>query len=107
MKNFVKMGHEIEFTASAAVSSGDLVESGAFVGVAIADVANGEQGIAYIEGVFEVPKLGTDDVSQGDILYFDAGNSRLTLTESTNTKAGYAYEDAGTSVSLVKVKLGR
>lgn len=109
MKNYVQKGHEIKVTAGAAIASGDLVESGAFVGVALADAASGEEVIVYVEGVYEVPKLGTDDVSQGDILYFDSGNARLTLSDGSgaNQKAGYAVEAAGTGASLVKVKLER
>lgn len=109
MKNYVQMGKTLDFTASAAISSGDIVKVGAFVGVALADYANGEDGVMCIDGVYEVAALGTDDISKGDLLYFDESESEMTLSDDSgsNAKAGYAFADSGTGVETVKIKLER
>jgi predicted RecA/RadA family phage recombinase len=57
--------------------------------------------------VFTLAKLSTDVVAQGAILYWDAGNSRLTVTASTHKKAGLAAGAAGSGVSTVAVDLGQ
>ena len=107
MKNFVQKGDAIVFTAAANVASGDLVAVGDLVGVAVADVLNGQQGVMYIEGVYEVPKLAADNMTHGSLLYFDVSEGELTLTSTDNVKAGYAFEAAGASTATVKVKLER
>jgi len=106
MKNSISDGTTIDFTAGAAYSSGDLVLVGKLVCVAVSDVANGAVGTARNEGVFNVPVLGTDVVAQGDSLWFDAGNARLTKTATSNNFAGKAWGASGNGVTTVDVKLG-
>ena len=56
-----------------------------------------------------VPKvsvpLSTDSVAQGDLLYWDAANSRLTKTDTSNTLAGYAAAAAGAAVTTVDISI--
>mgnify|MGYP003341440293 CR=1 FL=1 len=99
-------GIVFNFVAGAAVSAGDLVPVGDTVGVATKDVANGAEGWLK-RGVMvkAVTKLTADVVSVGDTLYWDSGNSRLTLTSTSNTRAGLAANAADGSTSTVNVNL--
>lgn len=113
MKNKIKDGKTINYTASADIESGDLVVVGVRVGVAVTDIANGESGVLEMEGVFELPKA-TGAISQGALVYWDAdgtpvggasGDGCLTTTSSANTLAGYVVEAAGETAATVKVKI--
>ena len=65
----------------------------------------GGTGSVRMRGVFTVAKLSTDVVGQGDLLSWDAANSRLTTTASTNKLAGYAAAAAGNGVTTVAISL--
>ena len=58
------------------------------LGILTTDTADGALGSyrAYWEGYLNI--LSSDTPAVGDILYWDAGNSRLTTTASTHKKAG-------------------
>lgn len=103
--NFIQPGEVIDFTAAAALASGAGVLIGKRLGVALGAVANGAQGVAQVTGVFSLPKLSTDVVTQGAELYWDDTNKRLTLTATANTLAGYAWAAAGNGETTVKIKL--
>jgi predicted RecA/RadA family phage recombinase len=55
--------------------------------------------------VFNLPKLSTDVVAQGDLLYWDNTNKRLTTTVGTNTLAGYATAAASGTATTVNISL--
>ena len=77
MKNYVQSGEFLEITAGAAYSAGDLVEFGSLHGVAVADIANGANGIICMEGVFTLPKLTAasgDACTAGGPVYFSSGS---------------------------------
>ena len=105
MKNFVQEGNVLDHTPAAAVSGGALVIMGARVGIALADIAAGTPGAVRVKGVVEVAKLSTDAVAQGALLYWDAANSRATVTATANTLAGYAAKTVGAGVSTVWLNL--
>lgn len=105
MKNYIQDGDTMNFTASADVAAGEMVLVGGIVGVAVGAVANGEVGVLATEGVFEVPKEGTDVVAQGVVLYFNATNKTATTTVSSNKVIGYAWTAAGSSDTTVHVRL--
>lgn len=103
--NFIQPGEVIDYTAAAALASGAGVKIGVRVGVALAAIAVGATGPVQVSGVFEIPKLATDVVTAGALLYWDDTNKRLTLTSAGNTLAGYAFADAGNGVTTAKIKL--
>jgi predicted RecA/RadA family phage recombinase len=105
MKNFIQDGNVINVVAGAAIASGDPVKQGAFIGVAASTVLTGETVPVNISGVFEVPCLSTDVVAQGDALYFDESESRLTLSAGPNDLAGYAWSAKANGVATVEVRL--
>lgn len=104
-KNYIQEGNVLSYTATAAIASGAVVVIGKRIAIALADIAVGETGAITAEGVFAVAKLGTDVVGQGDLLYWDAANSRLTTTAAGNTAAGFAAAPAGAGVGTVNIKI--
>lgn len=89
---FVQPGYKLDFTAGSTTTSGQVVVltsgNSGMIGVAETDVANGAVGTAIISGVHTITALSADTGSIGTIVYWDAGNSRLTTTSTSNTLAG-------------------
>lgn len=111
MKVYVAEGRTIDHAPSAQRLAGAAtligVVGNGIIGVAVDDTANGVSGAFYIEGVFDLPKLSTDVVTQGAQLYWDNTNLRFTLTSAGNTKGGVAMAAAGNGVTTVRVKINR
>jgi predicted RecA/RadA family phage recombinase len=107
MKNFVQQGNTITVTAPAAVASGQVVVVGSLVGVAAFDAASGADVEVTVEGVFELPKVATDVIAQGDKLYWDSGEAKLTKTAGTGSKpmVGVATVAAGNGGATVNCLL--
>jgi predicted RecA/RadA family phage recombinase len=107
MKNYVQEGNTITVTAPATVTSGQLVVVGSINGVAAFDAASGADIEVTVEGVFELPKVTTDVVAQGDRLYWDSGQAKLTKTAGTGSKpmVGVATAAAGNGVTTVNCRL--
>ena len=107
MKNFVQEGSVIDHVATADRASGAVVLMGIKIGVCVADIANGATGPVRVTGVFSIAKLSTDVAAQGAALYWDNTNSRLTVTASGNTYAGFAAAAAGSGTTTVNVHINR
>ncbi|MDY0965422.1 DUF2190 family protein [Massilia sp. CFBP9026] len=105
-KNYVSEGDVLDYTAgAAAVASGSVVALGKRIGIALADIPAFGTGSVAVTGVWTVPKLPADDVAQGELLYWDPANSRLTETAGALAVAGYAAAPAGAGVTTVRVKI--
>lgn len=61
---------------------------------------------AKVGGPAKLSILGTDVISEGDAMYWDDGNSRLTSTASTHTLVGWALEDKASGVDTISIMLG-
>jgi len=99
---------EINFTASAAVSSGDVVVVGNLLAVAVTDVANGDVGAARIRGGFMIPKATGFAIAEGDIIQWDvsAGNAGTgTAASGDVTGAAIALSAAASADTEVEVLL--
>jgi predicted RecA/RadA family phage recombinase len=107
MKNFIEKGNRLLFTVGADTASGAGVLVGKRLGVACSAILNGAIGVLAMEGVFNLPKLSTDVVAQGALLYWDDTNKRLTVTATSNTLAGYAQTASGNGVATVDLMLNR
>lgn len=105
MKNGIEEGRTIDHAPTAQRLAGAATLIGVRLGVAANDVAANVQGVFYVKGVAELPKLSTDVVAQGVALYWDDTNRRLTVTASGNTLAGYAYAAAGNGATTVRIAL--
>ena len=104
MKNCVSDGNTIEFTATAAVASGAPVLLGKVVAVSLGNVALDDVGVGVTEGVFELPKVTADDITQGAQVYIKS-DGMITSTASGNTLAGKAWAAAGNPSDTVWVKI--
>lgn len=104
-KNYIQEGAVLDYVAAAAIAAGAVVVMGKRIGIALGNIAIGETGSVAVTDVFSVAKLSTDVVAQGDLLYWDAANSRLTTTVGANLLAGYAAAPAGNGVTTVNIAI--
>jgi predicted RecA/RadA family phage recombinase len=106
-QNYVQEGAVMPWTNGTGgdISSGDVVLVGTRVGVALGDIADGDDGQVAIEGVFEVAKAAPLVISQGDLLYWDAADENFNKTDTDNTLAGFAFADAASADTTVLIKL--
>lgn len=104
-KNYVSDGRYVTVTAVAAVSSGDGVLIGNLFGVAQKDAAIGEDFVIDTKGIYDLPCLSTDDISVGEALYWDDGNSRLTVTATANYFVGVGADASGSGDATVQLRL--
>lgn len=112
MINYLQNGDYIKFTAGAAITSGMIVKVGSLFGVAVADVANGEEGTLAMKGVFELPKTagaGTA-IAVGTEAYFDTSAAATGAVSgddesAANPLCGYAIEAAADGDTTAKIKL--
>lgn len=96
MKNYDSPAKSVTFIApSGGVTSGVPILIGSLLVVPVASADETEKFAGHTEGAFEVTKVGSQAWSQGDTVYWDAGNSRFTKTASGSYKAGVALEAVG------------
>lgn len=111
-RTHVQPGNIIEVTLAATFASGELIQVGDLAGVALNSGGSGDAISVAIDEVYTVAKLSTDDIAQGDTVYLDAANKRVTLAEDDGSSgatpyavAGKAITAAGASTTTVAVKL--
>ncbi len=106
MFNQIQNGEILEYIngTGSTITSGSLVLAGALNGIALTDIANGDSGSVYLEGVFELPKKA-EAMTQGQKLYWDATNNYLTVTATNNTYIGAAWLPAASGAAVVRVVL--
>ena len=104
-KNYIQAGTTIPLknAGSEDILSGDPVVVGSMVAVAITDIAPGNVGDGFAEGVFLLPKLSADTVTAGAKVYLKAGKIQLDDTDAV--LAGTAWEDAAAGVTVLEVKI--
>lgn len=95
MKNYVSAGNVLPFTAAADFLSGAVVIMGGLIGIAVYDVLTGAVGEAKLDGVYSLPKVGSQAWTVGALIYWDAANSRCTTSASGNTLMGRAWAPVG------------
>lgn len=104
MKTHIQDGSQIIYTATGAVTSGDVIALGDRVFVAIDSGVSGDDIPLLKDGVVELPKESGVAVTAGDKCYYDTGASEVDKTDS-NEDCGYAYADAASGDATVKVAL--
>lgn len=112
--NYIQKGEVMPKTvAGTDLTSGQVVVTGALVGIALGDYAVGDIAEISLEGVYEVPKA-TGAISHGAAVYWDAdgnpvsgtaGSGAATDTATDNTLMGYAFNAAASGDATVLVKL--
>jgi predicted RecA/RadA family phage recombinase len=111
----VSDGNVMSFTAGADYETGDVVVVGSIVGVALADVANGNVGTMAVAGERTVP-AATAEITLGAAVYWDAdgdpvggtaGSGAATATSAGNILMGHAVAAKAAAGATVKVLLSR
>ena len=106
MKNLVQDGKILTLlTPTSGVTSGQAVLIGNLFAVSTGTYAETVEGEYQVEGVFTLPKLSTDTIDQGQIVYWDDTNKRITETPNSNYKVGVSTVVAGNGTTTVNVKL--
>jgi predicted RecA/RadA family phage recombinase len=101
-------GEALDFANSgdAVIEAGEVRVIGSRIGVIGGDIAPGTVGAIEVEGVFEFPLSASAAIAQGDTVYWDATNKKITDTSSGNTAAGYAAAAAAATDEVIDVKIG-
>lgn len=107
MKNYVQKGENITITATAAATSGQGVLVGNLFGIAAGNAEIGEALDLVTVGVFEMPKVSTDAIAVGDLIYWDAANALVTADDASgaNAEIGLAVTAAANPSGTVNVRL--
>lgn len=105
MKNFIQPGNTIMLTAPAGGAvSGSPVIVGVFFGIAAYDAAAGQPVETQLTGVFELPKLTSDAINQGDAVYWN-GSAVTNFSHSGSMLIGGAIESQIISAPTIRVRL--
>lgn len=100
----VQRGDVIDHTPDAAIAAGEVVVLSEYlIGVAVLAIPAGKLGSLVIEGIVDVPKVGSA-FSVGDMAYYDEADEEVN-TDSANPFLGKVVEDAASGDATVKVKL--
>ena len=100
--NKVQDGNVLTLTSSGAVSAGDVVVSGALIGVALVDIAAGETGAVATTGVWSLPKAA-EVLAEGTAVYWNG--SAVTATATDNDAIGHVVDEAASGDATCNVKL--
>lgn len=107
----ISKGMTIPYTNSSGstIAKGAVVElrdgNAGRIGIALADILDTETGDLDLHGVYELTILTTDVAAAGTVVYWDAGNTRLTTTPSDHTIAGMLWTATANGEVLAKVKI--
>lgn len=104
--NFVQRGCNVTVTAPAALVSGAGVLIGTLFGVAQFAAANGAAVEIATEGVYDLPKQGSQAWSVGDAIYWNGTTGvATTATSSGNVFIGVALAAATSAAATGRVRL--
>lgn len=95
MKNFVSQGNTLTFTAGANLTSGQGVLIGSLFGVVAESAASGEQAVANLTGVYDLPKTASQAWTVGAPIYWAATPGECTTVPTGNTLIGAAMAAVG------------
>lgn len=107
MNNRINSGGQIRYTAGSDIAVGAVVDLTSQIGIAVDAITSGEAGILEIDGLFTIAKDNSLVISQGDLLYWDSGNTELDKTALNQTYAGIAESDAAETATTVDILINR
>ena len=110
MKNYIQDGKVLTVTAPAAVASGDFVQVGRIRGVAVTSAASGALVELDTEGVFDIPKTGSEEFATLGLPVYCvlSGNGVKTVTTASTTAnvlVGINVATSGAVAGRLRVKL--
>ena len=106
MPTLVQTGNSIDYTPTAAVTAGDVVDlSGDFsyIGIAPNDIAANAKGAVQVKGVFLFDLATGKTFDVGDKVYVDSSDDATDV--SANTYAGVAIADSTSAGVLVDINV--
>ena len=104
MKNFIQPGKHLTIASSPfEARSGDLIELGDVVGVAIKNASPGEELVLSVDGVFYLPKIENQNIEAFRKLSLDAG--RLTQDTTKGKICAFSIEEGRNPSTHIKAKL--
>lgn len=103
----ISSGEMINHTPGSDVAAGTVVLQGSLFGIALSTIPANTLGALAVQGVFRLPKLSTDAVSVGTVLYWDNTNRRVTVTATGNTRIGLAVAASPSGVATADVWINR
>lgn len=103
---YYQRGEALDYTNNSGdkIAVGTVVKIEKRIGIAGDNIPAKATGVLHVSGVFEFKKTSGSEIKMGTTVYFDG--TGITETEGSNAVAGYAAEDAGTSATKIKVKIG-
>lgn len=112
MNTYVHKGDRVPYLNStgSTITSGSVVRlvtgTSGCIGIAVADIANGDTGELEITNVHELDKTTGEAWTLLQVLYWDNSTSKLTSTSSSAfTRAGRCAELAASAATVGKVRL--
>ncbi len=107
MKNFIQAGVNLTLPAPYAVVSGGGALIGKVFGIAAGDADNGADVDLVTTGVFELPKVSTDEFAVGAAAYWDDATKLVTADDAmgANSRIGVAVTAAANPSASVQVRL--
>lgn len=97
-------------SSGSTIASNAVVKMGAILGVAQADIADGETGPVKVTGVFEVPKVSAAVIAQGESLTWDVSagafddNAATPATGDVTGAPAVAFAAAGNGETTMMVR---
>lgn len=104
-KNYLQDGKTLTFIAKEDYKSGDMVQVGDCIVIALTDTPEGYAGTGLAEGVFSLPKDQNTDFEIGKPVYRLGKRVVNSKTEGA-VKLGIAWETSESNAIVVAVKLG-
>lgn len=104
MTNFVEEGCVLDYTAGGAITSGQVVIDGQFIGIASKSGVSGDVIAVNLKGVYTLAKDTSTAITKGDKLFWSVADSEITKV-ATDKPIGIAWTAAGSSDTSVQVKL--
>lgn len=98
-------GYKYTNNTGSDIAAGSAVVNGALFGFAAATIAAGATGWIECFGVWKCP-ISSETANLGAVAYWDATNSRVTGTASTNMPIGYFVKAVASGDTECEVLLG-
>ena len=104
----IQIGNAINYTNTGltTLTGRDVVALSNGCGIVQADIAAGATGTLLLSGVHKVPAVTTAAFAVGDLLYWDAANSKATKAALNNVPLGMCIDAKAQSGATALVKLG-
>lgn len=77
------------------------------IGVVIADIAAGATGVVATTGIYKLPKDNNLVISQGDLVYWDSGNTWVDKTAAAQCYAGICAKSATQTSTTCHVDINK